>query len=339
MVTIKDIARVTGYIIVTVSRVINNKADVSEEARSRIENAIKELDFYPNANAKSLKQALPSGITVIVRGMNNRFLVSLLEEVQRLLTEHGESTNVVFLDEIEDEIEAAVRVSKNERPKGYIFLGGSASSFHQSFHQITIPSILVTGSAEDLHYDNLSSITTDDFAAAYFAVNKLLEQGHKRIGIIGGNPVAFATDNSTRRLQGAIKALGDKGAVFDKDKDYAPGYFSLEAGYESANQLLEQDPDITAVFALSDIVAFGAMRAFNDRGLKVPDDISICGFDGIDFVTYSVPRLTTVKQNVEEIAEKCVDDLLLRISYPRSAFHLTVPFSFIDGESVAPPKK
>ena len=102
MATIKDIAKMTGYSTGTVSRVLNNKADVSAKARASIEKAIKDLGFQPNANAQMLKQAISSGVYVIVRGMNNRFLVSLLEKIQGRLIEHGVSTGVFFLNEMDN---------------------------------------------------------------------------------------------------------------------------------------------------------------------------------------------------------------------------------------------
>lgn len=339
MATIKDIARISGYSIGTVSRVLNNRSDVSQEARTRIENTIKELNFTPNANAKNLKQACPSGISVIVRGMSNRFLVTLLENVQAKLSEHGESTSVLFLDETEDEVEGALKMLEISRPKGIIFIGGSAQSFHNSFSQITVPSVLVTGSASSLDYENLSSITTDDEAAAAFAINHLLQKGHRHISIIGGYPVDFEEDNMSRRISGALSALKDGDADHDRNAIVFPCYFSMQSGYDAANRMLDEHPETTAVFALGDMIAFGAMRAFIDRGLNVPEDISIIGFDGIDFSKFYVPRLTTVVQDIDQLSTRCVDDLLLRLSYPRAASHIVVPFSFVNGESVACPRE
>ena len=338
MATIKDIARISGYSIGTVSRVLNNRSDVSQEARTRIENTIKELNFQPNANARGLKQASPSGISVIVRGMSNRFLVTLLENIQAKLSEHGENTSVLFLDETEDEVEGAIKMLGMSKPKGIVFIGGSTQSFHNSFSQIKVPSVLVTGSAKALEFDNLSSITTDDIAASTFAIKHLLDKGHKHISIIGGHPVDYADDNMSQRISGALAALKDGGAESDTEKVCFPCYFSMQSGYEAANRMLDARPETTAVFALSDMVAFGTMRAFRDRGLEVPKDISIIGFDGIDFAKYFIPRLTTIVQDIDQLATRCVDDLLLRINYTRTASHIVVPFSFVDGESVACPR-
>ena len=207
MATIKDIARLSGYSIGTVSRVINNKADVSQEARQRIEHVIRDLNFQPNSNARQLKNSAPSGVTVIVRGMNNSFLVSILEELQFRMREHREEVSVQFLDETEDEVSAAIQLTATARPKGLIFLGGSTESFRRSFSEIGIPSVLVTGDASSLGFSNLSSFTTDDYSASAFAVNRLIELGHREIGIIGGYPVPYPDDNSTRRIDGAISAM------------------------------------------------------------------------------------------------------------------------------------
>lgn len=339
MATIKDIARLSGYSIGTVSRVINNKADVSQEARQRIEHVIRDLNFQPNSNARQLKNSSPSGITVIVRGMNNSFLVSILEELQFRMREHRENVSVQFLDETEDEVSTAIQLLSTAKPKGFIFLGGSTESFRNSFEEITVPCVLVTGDASSLGYENLSSFTTDDFSASAFALNKLIELGHREIGIIGGYPVPYPEDNSTRRIDGALSTIKDAGLDFDRAADYEPCPFSMQDGYDAAERLLRRRPSITGIFAVSDTVAFGAMRYLADSGRSVPGDVSVIGYDGIDGTSFSHPRLSTVRQNVEELASRSVDDLLLRINYERPAVHAYIPFSYVTGESVAPPKQ
>ena len=187
MTTIKDIAKISGYSISTVSRVLNNRADVSEKAREKIEKVIRELNYQPNENARMLKQNVSSDISVIVRGNKSIFLESILEEIQIRMGKHGESVNVQFIGETDDEVATAVQIGQYLKPKGFIFLGGSADHFRDSFSQISLPSVLVTVDVEKLGFENLSSFTTDDEAAAGCAAGKLLSLGHKRIGIIGGD--------------------------------------------------------------------------------------------------------------------------------------------------------
>lgn len=334
MSTIKDIARLSGYSIGTVSRVINHHKDVSEEARKKILQVIEETGFQPNSNAKFLKQTTSSAITILVKGTKNFFLETILEDIQELLKNHGEPVSVTFLDEFSNEIEAAMQICTERKPKGLIFLGANPEYIRKSFGSITVPAVLVTGSAADLGFENLSSFCTDDFRASHDAVKCLLDAGHTKIGIVGGSREAIHGTVGTDRFSGAVEALKEKGIVFDHDRYFEPGRFSSEDGYKAALKLLKRQPDITAIFALSDTIAIGVMRAVKDLGLSVPQDVSLIGFDGIEYTRYSVPRLASVDQSAKTLARKSVEDLLLRISYSREAVHETIPYKVIEAESI-----
>lgn len=341
MATIQDIARISGYSIGTVSRVINNRADVSTEARRKIEEVIREQNYQPNSSARMLRQSISSEISVVIRGARNVFLQSLLEGVQIRIRDNGEIANVQFIKETDDEVAVAAQVQQNLKPKGIIFLGGSTKNFEEGFSKINVPSVLISADASNLGYDNLSSFATDDGDAAARAVSELISQGHRRIGILGGYPGDAEGkrphDSPARRIQGALQELEKDGIAFDLERDYEECPFSAEGGYHAAEQLLLRTPDLTGVFAISDAIAIGAMRAFHDMGLRVPENISIVGFDGITAAMYSVPRLATIKQDVASLANKGVDDLLMRISYERSAVHERIPYLYVNGESVARP--
>lgn len=344
MATIQDIARMSGYSIGTVSRVLNNRADVSEEARSRIEEVIREQDYQPNSNARMLRQSISPETSIIVRGTSNSFLHSVLERVQILIREHGETANVLFTRDEEDEVAAAIQSMQHQKPKGLIFLGGSIGAFRRGFDKINVPSVLLLGNAESLGFDNLSSFYTDDMDAAAHAVSMLVSKGHRKIGILGGYPgdtdeSASDPDPAALRIQGAVNELRKNGIAFDLTMNYEPCPFTAEEGYRAAEELLLRNPDLTGIFAISDAVAFGAMRALQDMGLTVPKDISTVGFDGIGFTKYSIPRLATIQQDVDTIARKGVNDLLMRISYECPAVHEKIPYRFVHGESVAQPRQ
>ncbi len=343
MITIKDIAQISGYSISTVSRVINNRTDVSDAAKEKIREVIREQNYQPNENARMLKQSISSDISVIVRGNRSIFLESILEEIQIRTGKHGESINVHFIGETDDEVATAIQIGQYLKPKGFIFLGGSADHFREEFSQISLPSVLVTVDASDLGFENLSSFTTDDEAAASCAVAKLLSQGHRRIGILGGHRNdrggRSGSGYSTLRIRGAVRELEKNGIHFDFERDYESCAFSAEGGYQAAEKLRRKSPDLTGVFAINDAIAIGAIRLFRDRDLEVPGDISVTGFNGVDYVRYFNPRLATIRQDVAMLATKSVDDLLLRISYGSPAVHEKIPFEYIDGESVASPRK
>lgn len=334
MTTIKDIARLSGYSIGTVSRVINNHADVSEAARAKITQVIQETGFQPNTNAKYLKLAGSSPVTILVKGTKNFFLETILEEIQELMKKNGEPVTVVFLDELSNEVETAAQIASERKPKGLIFLGANLDYLRQSFGNIKIPAVLVTGNASELGFENLSSFSTDDYEASKAAVGVLLNAGHTNIGIVGGSNLNIHGSIGTTRLMGGMDALKKRDILFDMERSYEPSRFSSEDGYRAAKKLLEREKGITAIFALSDTIAIGAMRAAKDLGLRIPEDLSIIGFDGIEYTKYSVPRLATVRQSSSLLAQKSVDDLLLRMNYSRKAVHEVIPFKVEPGESI-----
>lgn len=334
MVTIKDIARLSGYSIGTVSRVLNNRPDVSDEARTRILEVIRNENFQPNANAKHLKQRGTSAITVLVKGINNFFLETVLEEIQMRLRDHGEDVNVIFMDEAGNEVDTAIQVCTEQKPKGIVFLGANLNGFREKFSAISIPCVLVTDNAQELGFENLSSFSTDDTRAAAEAVDYLIRMGHQRIGILGGHLVSYDGRVGTGRVYGAIEELKKKGIAFHPETDFVPCRFSMEEGYDGCGTLMKRGKDLTAIFVVGDMIALGAMRALRDMGYRVPDDVSMIGFDGIEYTHYCVPRLATVNQDAAALAARSVEDLLMRISYSREAVHEMIPFTIIRGESV-----
>lgn len=333
-VTIKDIARLSGYSIGTVSRVINNQKDVSEAATLKIQAVIEEVGYQPNSNARHLKRSRSNAVTVIVKGTNNLFLTELLENVQLHLKDAGEEVNAIFLDESVNEVETAIVECNERHPKGLIFLGADLNHFRTDFEKISVPSVLIAAYGSDLGFENLSSFCTDDFMGGYMAIQRLMEKGHREIAIIGG----FLTDEfyqaSTARLNGALKALKEAGIEFDLNKKYIQSSFSIQDGYSNFKTAYENGLHCTAVFALSDMVALGVLRSAIDLKLGVPDDLSIIGFDGIETVNYSIPRISTICQDIGLLAKKGVDDLLLRMEYSRTPVHERLPFQVIDGESI-----
>jgi LacI family transcriptional regulator len=283
---------------------------------------------------KLLKKTTATEVTIVVKGTNNYFLEALLEEVQKNLKENGEDANVFFLDEMADEVKAAIQTLNEAKPKGFIFLGGNLHYFEERFAEIDVPSVLVSETAETLDYNNLSSFSTDDYEAARAAIDYLVRYGHKKIGVIGGSADRSQGEVGARRLEGAMHQLEEYKLPFSLENHYEPCRFSMQGGYDAMTKLLKKNREITGVFCLGDMVAIGALRACFDQGLKVPDDISVLGFDGIEYTKYSVPRLATVQQNVRELAQKSVEDLLWRMNYKREAVHKKIQFRVITGESM-----
>ncbi len=330
---IRDIARISGYSLGTVSRVINGHPNVSDRARERVLEVVAEQGYEPNPNAKNLKLTTRTSIAVVVKGAHNLLFGEILEHIQSALSAAEESTQIIYIDEDANEVQEALRMNRSARFKGIIFLGGVPAHFIEGFSHINVPSVLLTNSAEKLGFNSLSSFTTDDHAAAADVIEELYAAGHRSIGIIGGN--REPEQIGTLRLEGAMEALEAHGVEFDVNRDYEPSRFSMKDGYDAMVHLMWRKPDMTAVFALGDAIAIGAARAALDMGKTVPGSISIAGFDGLDTGQFFAPRLTTIHQSVQLLAKHGVSALLAMIERPGlPPVHQTVPYQLYRRESV-----
>ena len=148
MVTIKDIARESGYSVSTVSRVLNNRNDVSPDARKKIEEVVAKFNFVPNNNAKHLKQNNSKAIGVLVKGISNMLFASVVEEIQRMIEKTEYTLVVSYLDEDADEVEQAILLCRERKPLGLLFLGGNPEYFKKEFAQVDVPCVLVTNLAD-----------------------------------------------------------------------------------------------------------------------------------------------------------------------------------------------
>lgn len=333
--TIKDIARLSGCGVGTVSRVLNNHPDVTEKTRQKVLEVVEKYHYQPNANAKHLKQQFLSNIAIIVKGTQNMLFADIVEQIQALLADGGQESVVHYLDEDANEVAYALQLCRERHPKGILFLGGDLEFFRNHFGDITVPCVLITNTAQDLGYENLSSLTTDDRAAAEQAVNFLIEQGHRKIGILGGN--LSCSQISYCRLQGCLASFRQNDIPFREELQCEPCRYSMTDGYQAACSLLDRNPELTAIFAMSDVIAIGAIRALRDRGKRVPEDISVIGYDGIASARFSVPRLATIQQDTRQFAARGTDILLRNIERKPCPVHEVIPFRLIRGESVSAP--
>jgi len=333
--TIKDIARLSGCGVATVSRVLNGRPDVSRGTRDRVLAVVEEHGFQLNRNAKQLKQQMGTDIAILVKGSQNMLFAGIAERAQAMLRSRGRDAAVYYLDEEADEVSYACRLCREQKPLGLLFMGGDLDCFKAGFGQISVPSVLLTNSARGLGFDNLSSLTTDDEAAAAQVIEHLAKWGHRRIGVLGG--FSDSSQISALRLRGCRTAFARLGLPFDEGRQLVCSRFVLEDAYRAAGQLVDRAPEVTAIFAMSDVMAIGAVRALADRGKRVPRDMSVVGYDGISLADYCVPRLTTVQQDGEGMADRGVELLLERLDGRREPVYNTVPFRLVEGESVAPP--
>ena len=321
--TIKDLAALTGYSVGTISRVLNNQPNVSVKARTAILQAAEEHGFQLNANAKQLKQHHGTSILVVVKGTSNELFSKLIEAIQALVRETHYPLIVDYMDEDGNEVLHTLRLCREKKPLGILFLGGNQQNFQADFEKITVPSVLVTNDASGLHFPNLSSVSSDDVQAGKMAIDHLVSQGHRKIALIGGD--RQVSDTTRLRYKGCLEAFREHGIEFDPDRDYESIRFSYADGYRAAGNLLARRGDYTALFAMADVMAIGAIRALNDAGRAVPGDVSVVGFDGLTIGEYFSPRLTTIRQNVEELARQSVRLLMENMETSQEPRFLTIP--------------
>ena len=329
--TIKDLAAKTGYAVGTVSRALNDHPNVSAKARKAILQAAKESGFQLNVNAKQLKQSHTNNILVIVKGTGNEFFAEMLECIQTLLARTRYQLVVDYLDEELNEVTRALQLCREIKPLGILFLGGNSRNFSADFSKIDIPCVEVTNDASALNFPNLSSVTTDDREAARRAIDTLAARGHRRIAVIGGDKTS--SDISRLRLEGCQQSFWEHGISFDSQLDYRGVRFSCEDGYNATRSLLRSG-DYTAIFAFSDLMAIGALRALWEAGKRVPEDVSVMGLDGLALGKYLVPQLSTVRQDFQTIAQRSVEILLDAVEDGMPARHETVPVQVQPRESI-----
>ena len=330
--TIKDLAAMTGYSVGTVSRVLNNHPNVSDAARETILRAVQDSGFQLNTNAKQLKQQHSNSILVVVKGTSNELFGALIEVIQSQLSGTPYSLHVDYMDEDANEVLRAVQLCREKKPLGILFLGGNRHHFRSDFSKIDVPCVLVTNNAEALQYPNLSSVSTDDRAAARCAMETLLALGHRQIAIIGGD--RRVSDISRLRYEGSVAPLQERGIPFDPDRDYQGVRFSYQDGYWATEQLLRSGRRFTAIFAVADVMAIGAIRALWDHGLRVPEDVSVMGVDGLPLGNYLVPQLSTIAQSAHQMATRSVRILLEAIEQDAPACHEIIPFTLYSRESI-----
>ena len=329
--TIKDLSAQTGYSVGTVSRVLNNHPNVSEKARQVILEAVEKSGFVLNANAKHLKQQHATNILTIVKGSSNALFRGLVEQIQGLMADTRYPLIVDYMDEDDNEVRRAIRLCQEKKPLGILFLGGNLRNFQEEFQKIGLPCVLVTRDASELSFPNLSSVSSDDRQAARRAVDCLVRLGHRQIAVIGGD--SEISDVSRLRLEGCLEAFRSHGIPFQQSRDYQGVRFSYRDGYRATQALLAGDRAYTAIFAMADVMAIGAIRALRDNGLRVPEDISVMGFDGLPIGEYFIPKLATVIQSVEQIAAESVKILLDQIENGGKARYELIPVSVEHRES------
>lgn len=343
-ITIKDIAKECGVGVSTVSRALNNHPDINPETKAKILAVMERSNFVPNNSARNLKRTDAKCIAVLVKGIANPFFNEMIKIIEEETQKKNYSMVLTHVDYFEDEIDVALALEKERRLRGIIFLGGYFSHADEKIEKLQVPYIFATiGNtvSQKINKTQYSSIAVDDRKESYRMTSYLINQGHENIAILTAESEVRSIGQL--RLQGYKQALADKGiGVNDKlicRVEDNIEHYSMKNGYVTTKKLLQGKEEFTAIYATSDALAVGACRALHEAGYRVPEDISVAGFDGIEMGQYYTPRLTTISQPVDEMALATAKLLFDIVEGKRGHEHILFEAELIEGESTAAVKK
>ncbi|WP_423840657.1 substrate-binding domain-containing protein [Vibrio mytili] len=301
--TLYDVANLAGVSPSTVSRFLNRTTYVSEDKSHKIEHAITSLGYKPNFQMQQDKNRRSMTIGVLVQHPDSPYTSSILNDMERVLMAQGYSL-VLATGHWQNKLEVnALEYLLKCAVDGLIVVTGSLS---EELILKTAKSLPVVAVGYNIEGENIRSLRLDNSLGGYMATLHLLQLGHMNIAHIKG------LDNqpdSKARFQGYKKALLEA-SIKPNPKLIMQGDFSAESGYQKTIELIESKIHFSAIFAANDQTAYGAIKALTDRGLRVPEDVSVVGFDDLPVSRYFTPALTTLRQPIEEIGTLCARSML-----------------------------
>jgi len=340
--TVYDIARLAGVSPATVSRVITGATKVSPDKEKRVREVMELVNFRPNAFARTLLTKKSSTLGVIMPDITNLFFSQTFLALERAAAlEHyslllgntlsrrempGEDWESYYLNSLLD-----------RQVDGILFMGGRVNDVAPAAEQVAElirlgrqkPIVLVNGRCPGTE---LRTVCTDEQGGVRALLEHLFSLGHRRIGVLGGYAGITSFED---KLATVTEGLRGQGLELRPDWVRPTGY-SLESGFAAMEELLALPERPTAVVGINDYVAMGAIRCATVRGLRIPGDLAITGFDGIQTAAYSIPSLTTVDQNYDELAAAAVRILLAQVNGGATPKDTTVPATLVIRESTGP---
>jgi LacI family transcriptional regulator len=334
VITIHDVAQHAGVSPMTVSRVINGESNVREETRARVTASVAALRYLPNQAARSLASADATHIGILYANPSANYLSEFLLGSLEQSSLSGCQLVIEKCEGAESEVEAIRRLVKGGID-GVILpapLCDSEMSL-KAVHEAGVAAVLV---ASGKPAPELSAISINNFEAARAMTRHLLELGHRRIAFINGHPNQTATG---QRFHGYVEAMTEAGLSVDADQ-VAQGYFTYRSGLEAAEKLLDSGRP-TAIFASNDDMAAATMAVAHRRGLDVPSDLAVTGFDDTPLAATVWPALTTIHQPIADMAREAVRLLVEQIRSRRGGsepqvVHKMLKFTLVKRESSAP---
>ncbi len=330
---IKDVARVAGVSTATVSRALSRPEAVAEATRNAVLDAARETGYRINLAARNLRRQQTGAIVVLVPNLGNPFFSEILAGIEAKLTAAGLSVLVVDTGQAKARNDLLYSYLHNSRADGILCLDGSLPDHILKASRMPGMQPPIVFACEWYATSGYPSVRIDNVSGARMAIRHLAGLGHRRIGYVRGPGANVLTEARERGMLLEMESLG-----LDVREDwFFQGDFTVDSGAAAARQWLEMGDRPTALFCASDMMAFGFISELHHRGVYVPRDVSVVGFDDIDIARRFVPSLTTIRQPRSELGEKAAD-LLLRLIGGGDAAPVeaeVLPVELVERESTA----
>lgn len=333
MASIRDVAELAGVSTATVSHVINGTRYVSSELTERVRAALLELDYQPDAVARSLRRGETLTIGLIVPSLEIPYFASVAYSIERAASNHG--YNIILCNSDWQRSKEVVHLQNliARRVDGLICISAGMST--DQIEPVVNAGTPVVTFERPLLGSGLDAVSIDNYRGAYSATKHLLELGHRRIAVVTG--LSMSTLGS-ERLKGYQQALLEAGIEADPDLVFSGDYLP-KTGRDATEWFLELEAGPTAIFAFNDLMAIGVLQVLSEQGVHVPEGIAVVGFDDIPLSQYTSPALTTIRQPLEEMGNIAVELLLERIwsEEPYEAKHVKLEPKLVIRASTAGP--
>ncbi len=328
MATIKEVAQLAGVSVATVSRVINMPETVSEKKLKAVECAIQQLNYTPNALGRNLRQQHTKRILVVLNNISNQFYSGVLKGIEERAKQDNYSTLICTTRGNRDLILSHIEMLSSKVADGVIFLSPELASDEILKVSANYP---IVCTCEPVKSEEITCVTIDNVKAGYDATQFLLNKGHRDIVLAGGdNDISYSSE---LREIGFKKAMRENKIEITEDNIINDGY-GFNSGVRTARKILKRNKLPQAVFAISDASAIGIIKTLHENGVRVPEDISVMGFDNTSISEMYVPSVATVSQPRYEMGSMAMDLLINMIDGNATKKMNVVEHKIIERQSV-----
>lgn len=313
--TIREVAKESGVSIATVSRYLNKVSYVTPETEKKIQRVLDEYNYTPNAVARGLAKQKSNTIAFITPDITNPFFPDMIQSIERAAKDKGYSLLLISTNEQEIKDKDFWNNLKSRYIDGFLLAQSELSDEIRIYLvNANIPFVRVDRGVQS---DGNDSVSVNNFEGARIAVQHLIDIGCKKIAHISGPHTVFPAQGRRNGYLEAMRRSGREPLIIEGD-------FTLISGTNATEELLSNHRDIDGIFYANDLMAIGALKTFQKHQIRIPEDIAIVGFDGIQLTEIVTPEISTIKQPVQKIGQIAVDQLLAKIERPKEDIHVNV---------------